>query len=365
MSTPPADNPLAGFFQPPDPNDPDGLAANRTGTLSSEQKKRATGRFVPTLFGGVVGAVFLIPFIACLGVTMVPSLLEEGELAPLLFVVPFLLVFVGVGLWSAGSFLRAAIALLDVYAGRVEPADGRLVWKGREYRAETDGRSLRLLPGLEVMPGGYRFYYLPRSGYVIGVERLFLGAVDVDPQSELRRALAAVFDFTDDDLLENQSGRLSSRQVTARWLSLARSALGWGAFLLIFVVGFGLIFPYVFIVQDLLVGEPVEAGAWVAGLFGVGISLILVVVVLGTLIAPARDVLRGEVALLDGEVVERVIVTGSGKNRRTNYYFDVGGQRFRVPAVAHQAMIQGHGQRYRLYYLPRSRQIVGVTPLAH
>jgi len=60
-------------------------------------------------------------------------------------------------------------------------------------------------------------------------------------------------------------------------------------------------------------------------------------------------------------VAERTIVTGSGKSRRTHYYFELGGQRHPVPAVALQALVQG--RPYRLYFLPRSKKVISVEPL--
>lgn len=239
MTTPP-NNPWAGYFLPPGPADTASLSANRVGELAPDQKKQMQGRLLPRLAGSVFGAIIFVPFLFCFGGTLLGSI-NEGEGGVEL--IPFgimLTVFGGIALVAVIGGAKPALALVDIAAGRVEQADGRLAWRGNEYRGVTEGRTLTLLSGVELMPGGYRFYYLPRSGYIASAERLFLGGTEADAQAELRRALQDVFNFTDDDLPENQAGRLSARQVTAQVWAAVRSGLVLSPFLLMalfFAVG--------------------------------------------------------------------------------------------------------------------------------
>jgi hypothetical protein len=350
------DNPFAGFFSTPNPTDSVALAANRVGELTPEQKKQIQGRLLPRLAGSLVGAIVFLPILFCFSTFMLGSLSAEDVWVALVPLGIMLVLFGAMTLWAVITGARPALALLDVMAGRVDQIDGRLAWHGQEYRGVAEGRTLRLLPGAELMPGGYRFYYLPRSGYVASAERLFLGGTEAEAQAELRRALQDVFNFADDDLPENQTGRLSARQTAAQLWAAARSGLALSPFLLMalfFAVGFPLLF---FTQSDGLSNED-----WIGLLIGGGLGLIFFLVLAGIILAPFLDVFRGEVQSVEGEVEERAITTGSGKNRRTNYYYVVNDQRFNVGQRGHQALIQG--RRYRLYFFPRSKRVVSVEPL--
>lgn len=361
MTTPPLDP----FGRPPEagPDDPADLAANRAGELTAGQRRRIQGQLLPGLIGGLFALLMAGGALVCFAPIIFSALWSDSEAGPLpyLFFIPFLLIWLILGAVTARPAWRAVAGLLDLNAGRVETLDGRLVWKGREYRGETERRSLPLLRGDERLPGGYRFYCLPRSGYIVSAERLFVGGADLDPAAELRRALGDVFDFRPEDLPDNQTGRLSGRQVTAQWWQMGRGALLSGAFLVPFLVVFGGIMPYVLVGRDLLAGERVDASAWLPALCAPAFLLIFVVVIGASWLNRFRDLLQGEVHAVEGEVQERTISTGSGRSRRTNYYYEVDGQRYRVTAAALQAMVSG--RRYRLFVLPRSKHVVGVEPL--
>ena len=282
--TPPSTDP---FGRPASGDDPEVLAANRSGAIPPAQKQLVQARLIPGLIGGLVGGVIVLPLLGCFGPTLAGVLLLEPEggiegWLPLLFFLPFALIFVAVGagaLWSAWSF---GLALLDLNAGRVEMADGRLAWTGREYRGEIDGRRLRLLRGDERLPGAYRFYYLPRSGFILSGERLFLGGLESDGEAELRRALGGVFDWREEDQPDNAAGRLSGRQAAAQWWALGRTVLLLGLLFVPFVLVFGLVFPYLFLVKDWLAGEPVEAANWLPALCAPGFVLLFAALAFGS-----------------------------------------------------------------------------------
>jgi hypothetical protein len=353
------------FGRPTGGDDPETLAANRAGLLPPAQKRLVQARLIPGLIGGLVGGVISLPLVACFGPVLAGVVLLEPEggiegWLPLLFFAPFALVFVAVGAGALWSAWNSGLALLDLNAGRVETADGRLAWTGREYRGEIEGRRLRLLRGDERLPGAYRFYFLPRSGYILSGERLFLGGLESDGEAELRRALGGVFDWREDDQPDNAAGRLSSRQAAAQWWALGRSALVGAAILVPFLLVFGVAFPYLFVVRDWLAGEPVDAENWIPALVAPAFVLLFAAIAVASQVNVFRDLLAGEVASVEGAVEERSITTGSGRSRRTRHYYEVDGQRFQVSALALQALVRG--RRYRLYFLPRSKRVIGVEP---
>ncbi|MGQ0603349.1 MAG: hypothetical protein ACT4QE_16825 [Anaerolineales bacterium] len=349
---------LAASFTSFDPTDTAGLAANRAGEVTPEQKRALRGRLMTRFIGLLLAVLIFAPMFVCFGVGVF-STLQDDEPGISVILGVFLLLFLVIGLWSAIQAIRPALGLIDLMGNRVEAAEGRLAWRRNEYRGQVEGRTLIFLPGTEIMPGGYRFYFLPRSGYIVSLERSFLGSAGADPLTEVRRALQDVFGFVDDDLPDNQAGRLSQRQVTAHLWSNFRSALIMGPFLLL-ALAFMIGFPAAFVGVPLLQGEPVGEG-WIPALFGLLLGGLFVAFLGWAILSPFWDVLRGEVASIEGEVEERAITTGSGKNRRTNYYYIVNGQRFDVGMRGHAALVQGG--RYRLYYFPRSKGVVAVEPL--
>jgi hypothetical protein len=338
----------------------DFLSCNRAGQLPPAQAQKIRMQLLPRLVTGVFLLFALAPFFFCFGTTIFPELLTELSLSVFgfAFVLIFLLTF-GLGAISAGW--RPLLGMLDLAGGRVEQADGRLTWRGRDYRGAVEGRGdLHLLPGDERQPGAYRFYYLPRSGYIANAERLFLGGTEADALAELRRALEDEFNFTEDDLAENRAGHLSPRQRTALIFSQLRNALLWAPFLLM-GLAFAVLFPFFFILQPLWQGEPVEVGAWVGGLIGLIFGSVFASIIVVSGLNALRDLLVGAVQSVEGHVDKRIVTRSSGRSRRTDYYYTLNGQQFRVNRTAYNALVEG--RPYRLHYLPRSKQVVSVEPL--
>lgn len=344
----------------PELPDTDFLSRNRAGEVPSAQAHQIQMRLLPRLIMGVFLLFTLAPFFFCFGTTIFPELLTEPSLTVFgfAFMLIFLLTF-GLGAVSAGW--RPLLGMLDLAGRRVEQADGRLTWRGRDYRGAVEGRGdLYLLPGDERQPGAYRFYFLPRSGYIASAERLFLGGTESDALAELHRALQDEFNFVEDDLIENRAGRLSPRQRLALLFLQLRNALLWAPFLLM-GLAFASLFPFFLIVQPLLQGERVEVGAWVGGALGLGLGSVLALIIVVSGLTALRDLLGGAVQSVEGQVDKQIITSGSGRNRSTRYYYTLDGQQFRVNRTAYNALVEG--RPYRLHYLPRSKQVVSVEPL--
>jgi hypothetical protein len=341
--------------------DADALAHNRSGEITADQKKWVYASLAPQALG-ILGGLFGIPFLLFLGaIFFVTGTSEEDAVIFWIMIGIFGLIFGGIALGGLRGVVRLLIAHFDLSGGRAEQAEGRLVWRRKTYRGVVEGRTLELLRGVEMMPGAYRFYYLPRSGLVIGAEKLSLGSSLTEQLDDLRRALGDVLDFTDDDLPENRAGRLSTRQTTSRTFSALRTALFLSPFLLM-ALGFAIGFPVAFVLLPLWQGEPMEEDAWIGALFGFGMGGLFTAFISWAMFSPLVDIWQGRVEMIEGLMEERAITTGSGKSRRTNYYFVINEQRFQVPQVAHAASVAN--RRYRLYYFPRTKNVVSVEPLA-
>lgn len=355
-------NPFGSDYGPLDASHSPDISANRAGELTESQKKSLRSRLLPRFAGSAIGLFFLGPAFLCfIGPLLLSFGVEEDIWFAVFFVGFFLLMFGGMLVALLWNSWRPGLGLLDLMSNRVETADGRLTWRGRGWRGETERGDLHLLPNEEQMPGAYRFYYLSRSRYIVSHEVLRFSGQDTDPLAEVRRALGSVFGFVDEDLPENRAGRLSQRQQQHLFFSNLRTALFLSPFVLL-ALGFGLGLPFGLVIYPTLTGERMDSDAWFGAACGGSMGLLFTVILGWAIISPFLDLWRGDVTSLEGEVEERAITTGSGKNRRTNYYYIVNGQRFNVGQQAHQALIQG--RRYRLYYFPRSKTVVSVEPLA-
>ncbi|MBL8045701.1 MAG: hypothetical protein JNL09_04125 [Anaerolineales bacterium] len=355
-------NPYGNDYGPLDASHSPDISSNRAGELTESQKKSLRGRLMPRFVGSAIGLGLLGPLAICfIGPIVFSSGIGEDVWFAVFFIGLFALMFGGMLLGLVWNSWRPGLGLLDLMSNRVETADGRLTWRGRGWRGDTERGELHLLPLEEQMPGAYRFYFLPRSRYIVTTEQLRFSGQDTDPLAEVRRALGSVFGFVDEDLPENRTGRLSPRQQQHLFFNNVRTALFLSPFLLM-ALGFGLGLPFGLVIYPMLTGERMDSDAWFGAACGGGLGLLFVGILSWVIISPFLDLWRGEVTSIEGEVTEQVITTGSGKNRRTNYYYSVNGQRFNVGQQAHQALIQG--RRYRLFYFPQSKAVVSVEPLA-
>lgn len=331
------------------------LAANRNGVLDPAHKNRLRLQLLQAL----ALPVMMIVIIGALSGFIVPLVLmdfgAEGYwVAVNCLGVPLLLLLVGLLTGQAQRYGAYVLALLELLTGEpgVQFADGDLTWHGRGYQARGEGHPLHLPPNAGWLPGNYRFYLLPRSQVIVNAERIG-GAVDT--RAEMTRALQSAIGFGPDDIMLNQQGRLGNRQ---RLSLLGQSALQW----LLALVFFGgvLLLPALILAGEIddfrlenLLGEDLFILITILVFF----SFSLVVVVF-SLIPVARDVTNQKVLVWEGDVRKRAITTGSGRNRKTTYYYEVNGQRAQVTRLAYDALIPG--QRYRVYVASNSKRVVAA-----
>jgi len=319
----------------------DATAANRGGQMTQEQQRRVaaavrseTSQGLIAAGGGVV--LFLVLILAAF---------NGGDVA-----LTDYLVFGGLLLLSllimVALFGRRARLLSEVQAGQLERATGHVEWESGRYRAAVPGRSLDLT-AFNLAAGSYDFSYLPRSGRVVAAE---LAASDTPAQAldELRHALAVANHFNLDDLPAYRDGR----QGPGRFRRLRRlwSTAGWTLLAALVLI---MVFVY------MVAADPNNGLATFAFLPGMFLFLWAVGSGLGA-IGRTLDVLGGQVRSARGEVRKIKRVT-HGRYATTLYFYTVEGQNWLVSPEAYRALIEG--QRYRIYYLPRTRALVGIEPL--
>ncbi len=192
-----------------------GLAANQRGELTDAQRERAI-RAARTRQGCLNTflryAVFPASSMAILALLLVLR-------APVLivWVLVFVSLIVGAELFmlTIPPFIqRQQLLRRDLVEERLESAEGHLVYARGGYEAVTDGRVL-LLPSnpLNLRPDMlYRFYFLPRSGFVLSAEVVGKAAT-ADTRAALLEALSAALGFDKDTLTANRRGQLTTRQI--------------------------------------------------------------------------------------------------------------------------------------------------------
>src|SRR5690349_4871574 len=147
-------------------NNPDDLAANRSGVISERQRQQArrinwgtgiTVLFMIAVFGGALG----IPFFALAA--------EQDEWWSLLVpLVIFAVIGAVLGIFALIALVRLVLIRQDLAANDVQQAEGTVAWRGNRYAADFTGRAFWANNTVNSLaPGPYRFFYLPRSGYIL------------------------------------------------------------------------------------------------------------------------------------------------------------------------------------------------------
>jgi hypothetical protein len=319
----------------------DATAANRSGQMTEEQQRHVAAAVRAETGQGLFGAggavvLFLIFVLASFNTR---DASQSGSL-----------VFGGLLLLSllimAALFWRRGRLLGEVQAGQLERATGYVEWKSGRYQAEVPGHALDLT-AFNLAAGSYDFSYLPRSGRVVAAE---LAAADTPAQAqdELRHVLAVANHFNLDDLPAYRDGRQGPgtfRRLRRLWSTTGWVLLAALVLLMIFVYMVGAnanndLAPFAFLPAMFLFVWAVGSG-----LGAIGRTL---------------DVLGGQVRSVSG-VVRKLKRVTHGRYATTLYYYTVDSQHWLVSAQAYRALIEG--QRYSIYYLPRTKALVGIEPI--
>lgn len=323
------------------------LAANRYGQLAPWQRQRLKP---PALVGSLILVGLAGAFVAPLCLFFLAQFLRgvfnsdySEQFSSLIFLGLFalsLLALLPLLLIPLGS-LRGKLRLRrDLMDGYIAQEDGQVIFKTSiGYVARTAGQALRSLDGgkaVDLPPGNYHFYYLPQTRRILSAERQTLFEPG-GPQAGLLLALSQANGFSLAELEQNRQGLVSGGQ---RGRLMRRLAL-------LCVLTAGLVVGAVW--QRALLVESTPWGYIVLGLMLLGLIVMMV--------NRWRDLQDGRVLMLEG------FVRGEehSSDDSSTYYYVLGDEKFTVSGAAYRALVAG--QRYRLYYLPRSKKLVSIEPL--
>ncbi len=286
--------------------DPAAIAANQRGELTDTQRERAhraaRGR------RGCLTALSQRAGIPLIGIALIAFLaaVQAPHLILWIVILITLIISTELVLLTVPPFIQYQQLLRrDLAEERLATAEGRLVYKHYGYEAMTSDQTL-LLPAAfqtELRPDIlYRFYFLPRSGYVLSAQ-----ALSASPAGEIRAALnaafAAAFNLNQNVLWANRNGQLTAGQT----LRLLPKLLQF------------------------------------TGEFGPGDVLV--------------DLVQGRVEAVEG--IGRKIMLPRPYQAHA---YQIGEHRFQVSARAFDALIDD--LPYRVYHTPRSGLLVSIEPLA-
>lgn len=331
----------------------DTLSANRQGELTPAQRERLT-QLAYARRGCLTRALKILAFPAAgLGLVLVLGFVNAPLVLGWLALLIVLAVTVDLVLIIVPAFLQQRIRLRqDLEHETLATAEGTLVYGKRGYEVRTAGQTLTLpSQGSGLVPGiAYRFYFLPRSTYILSAEPLGQEST-ARAREGLQQALARALRFDVTHLASNREGFLAPGQIV---LLLPRLMLG---ALLAAIPGAGLL---------LLAWQIITNGAVIA-IVG---SVIMGAAGAFCLIAGFRIAATALLDIMSSrvEAVEGAAYKGKQRDEHAPfglaifYEYRIGEQRVKVPERAYAALLDG--LPYRLYYTRRSNIIVAIEPLA-
>lgn len=326
----------------PTPSDPESLAANRRGQVTPEQNTAvAQQRFKTT----VRSAGLLISLIVFGLVILGNSNLKLQNLGGGVFIVLGLsLVLAPILIALAWSFIRTRRVQAESGEEQVEQAEGEVVWKEGNFVAEIQGQRLRPIYGetLNLPPGRYRFFYLPHRGELLSGEPLSSRDASAATPS-LLEALAQANEFKVEALQANREGRFADSQTSWLRVSIAWYSIGGmaAAGLMVWLSVLNAASPQPFSQVFILI-----------------LAVPFIFFFFWHIFRIAADLRAGKVAAVEGYVHKTI----SRRRRSTHYYYRIEGLRFLVSYPAYNALIEGIP--YRVYYTPRSKQLVAIEPIS-
>lgn len=348
--------------------DPDVIALNQQGIIAPEQQE-ILRFYVPWPFWGCLMWFFLVALI------LVPFWWPGAEQLPAFMMPLYVMIFGGGALLTTGMFgwqtWKSLRQRWEIQHGPVVWADGEVVAQGGRFEVLiADGRLKNPAHKIALIPGRYRFYFLPRSKFLLSAESLEPVQIEMaedaaaiithpltpNPDNALS-TLMQTFRFNENDLQQNRAGRLTGRQQ----LRILWRTSSYVAFLLVvcFVAG-------IYAAASLLGWAPEQPSeitqsllvqAWQTfclaslTLFAFGYPLWNI----GTRFI---DILRGQVKSISGPIHFKV----RGGRGATCYYV-IQGKEFQVAPHAYYSFIEN--MTYRVYYTPLSKEIVSLEPVGN
>jgi hypothetical protein len=244
-------------------------------------------------------------------------------------------------------YIRNMIINWELRSGRITQAQGEIVWRRNRYVADAEGRRLQPLFGdVSLIPGEYRFYFLPTSGRLLSVERTTSNI------QLLRDALAQTNNFLTSALDANRKGLLATSQIF-RLLGMIATNLFWSVLILIISIVIS------FAAYNYLAAFGFSR--WYA-IIAFGIGLLVAMGFMTQSVTLLADLANGKASVADGKIAKTVQTTHSRHGTHHDYYYEVphAHLKFQVSEAAHEALVDD--LEYRLYYTPRTKIMVAIEP---
>ena len=320
------------------------IAANQRGQITKHQQSR-------------LGGVFWQKKQRCLGIALASLVPMVGTLIGAVAALasgrsdlgawPIGLLAVSAGLFcvwlvpSVGIYLRWRWLDRNLTREAIAEGEGTVYWKrGRYVLQLADGKRLDPIYSPDLLPGRYRFYYLPRYHWLLTADPLE-EVTQVDDLEQLNHRLARANWFQSSALVANRDGHLTGLQ---RTMILGRFA----AYIVGGFVVVALFFGY------LIYTDGLSEGLWVLGAIVVGMVVLSLYLGRKSLSA-IMDCLQGQVVTIEGPVTKDFEVSTDSS---VSYYYELGKTVFRVNEAGYEALVAG--LNYRLYLLPRSQKLVNI-----
>ena len=325
--------------------DPAVVAVNRAGLLTPAQREQLLRQTPLPIWATVMWGVML-------GMLTVP--LWSSPPKEVVYSISFLLVLGGgyTVILATRYWRQALTRRREIETGQVVSTAGELRATPKGYIAQTSDGPLRSIGyKIDLIPGSYRFYYLPQSRLLVSAEKVNASAQAGSAAAgheAIVQALGRAFKFNDEELGLNRGRKLSPRQ---RQRLYRDAGLYAAATLLTAFVAFVMLagsgtpngttttVPWQAVLFSLLLGAfgfYLGRQGWLHGL----------------------DARNGVATQVEGRITLRV---SSGARRSTTIYYLIRGMEFVVPMAAYSALVEG--LNYRLHYTPHAKKVLSVEPL--
>lgn len=341
--------------------DPDVIASNRQGIITPEQQEILLF-YVSWPFWGC-----LVWFILT-GLILFPFWWPGSEQLPAFMMPLYVLIFGGGAVLTTAMFgwqiWKGLRQRQEIKRGPVVWADGEVIVRGERFEVLIpDGRLQSPVQKFNLLPGPYRFYFLPRSRFLLSAESIEQNAADLVANAlniprlpaDLTRALPALmqtFRFNEADLAQNRAGGLTNRQRGRTFLDI--------------LLYLGMLLAVTFFAGLVVAGywfgwtEPEIPDSWLFQVWQFvclgGIVLFAFGYPLWNIATRLIDILSGQVSTLSGPIQFKI----RGGRSSTSYYV-IQGQEFQVKHTAYHSFIEK--LPYHVYYIPRTKEIVSLEPV--